>query len=82
MVALRHALKARRPGMAAIDVFDAEPLALDEPLRQQPRALLTPHMGFVCEPVFERFALGVVECLEAWLDGRPLVRQVLAEKAC
>ncbi len=79
MDALRHALDAGRPGMAAIDVFDAEPLPLDEPLRQQPRALLTPHMGFVCEPVFERFALGVVECLEAWLAGQPLVRQVFPE---
>ena len=33
-------------------------------------------LGFVTEPVYQRFAAGVTECLEAWLAGKPLVRSV------
>lgn len=72
--ALVTALEQGQPGFAALDVFDAEPLPLDAPLRQLPNVLLTPHLGFVTEPVFQRFATGVTECLHAWLAGQPLVR--------
>ena len=74
--ALVSALEQGPPGFAALDVFDAEPLALDSPLRQLPNVLLTPHLGFVTEPVFARFSAGVLECLEAWLTGKPLVRVI------
>lgn len=76
--ALARALHEGRIGMAAIDVFDAEPLPLDDPLRQAPRVLLTPHLGFVVEPVFQKFAHGVCECLQAYLAGQPLVRPLVA----
>jgi len=78
MAALPAALAAGRPGMAAIDVFDEEPLPADFPLRGLPNAVLTPHVGFVARPVYEKFARGMVECLEAWLEGRPLVRVLAA----
>jgi phosphoglycerate dehydrogenase-like enzyme len=74
--ALVKALEKGQPGFAALDVFDVEPLPLDEPLRQLPNVLLTPHLGFVTEPVFTRFALGVIECLEAWLGQQALVRVI------
>jgi phosphoglycerate dehydrogenase-like enzyme len=74
--ALVQALAAGRPGSAALDVFDEEPLPPQHPLRRLPNAVLTPHLGFVARPVFERFAAGVVECLAAWLDGRPLPRRL------
>jgi phosphoglycerate dehydrogenase-like enzyme len=74
--ALVQALRQGQPGFAALDVFDTEPLPLDDELRQLPNVLLTPHLGFVTEPVFQRFATGVTECLGAWLAGAPLVRVI------
>jgi phosphoglycerate dehydrogenase-like enzyme len=76
MAALADALAQGRPGFAGIDVFDEEPLPAAYRLRELPNAVLTPHLGFVAEPVFEQFAGGVVECLGAWLEGRPLVREL------
>jgi phosphoglycerate dehydrogenase-like enzyme len=69
--ALVDALKQGRPGFAALDVFDVEPLPQDSPLRHLPNVLLTPHLGFVTEPVFQRFADGVVAHLQAWLKEHP-----------
>ena len=76
--ALVKALEKGQPGFAALDVFDVEPLPMNDPLRQLPNVLLTPHLGFVTEEVFQSFADGVTQCLQAWLEGRPLVR-VLAK---
>ena len=67
--ALCAALRIGRPAFAALDVFDVEPLPADDPLRTLPNTLLTPHLGFVTEPVFARFAQGVAEGLRAWLRG-------------
>ena len=73
-VALVAALKAGRPAMAALDVFSEEPLPSSHPFTTLPNVVLTPHLGFVCEPVFRKFYGDVVEALAAWLDGRPLPR--------
>ncbi|MDP3357432.1 MAG: D-2-hydroxyacid dehydrogenase family protein [Polaromonas sp.] len=73
---LVQALRQGRPGFAALDVFDVEPLPADDPLRGLPNVLLTPHLGFVTEPVFQRFASGVTECLQAWLAGAAPIRPV------
>jgi phosphoglycerate dehydrogenase-like enzyme len=72
--ALVTALQQGRPGFAALDVFDDEPLPAQDALRALHNVLLTPHLGFVTEPVFQRFADGVTECLNAWLTQAPLPR--------
>jgi phosphoglycerate dehydrogenase-like enzyme len=72
MAALPAALDAGRPGMAALDVFDDEPLPADFALLERPNVVLTPHLGFVSDPVFSKFGPGVVANLLAWLDGKPL----------
>lgn len=74
MSSLLAALREGRPAMAALDVYDEEPLAPEHPLRSIKNVVLTPHIGFVSQPVFEAFARGVTECLQAWLRGAPLVR--------
>jgi len=78
MDALAHALAEGRPATAALDVFDEEPLPPEHPLRRLPNAALTPHLGFVAQPVFEQFAAGVVDCLTAWLRGASLPRVLRA----
>ena len=72
--AIVTALKAGRPAMAALDVFSEEPLPTTHPFMALANVVLTPHLGFVCEPVFRKFYGDVVEALNAWLDGKPLPR--------
>ena len=75
MASLIAALDAGRPAIAALDVFDDEPLAADSPLVSRDNVVLTPHLGFVNDPVFGKFGPGVVANLLAWLDGKPLARE-------
>lgn len=70
MDALPRALDQGRPALAALDVFDSEPVPPDHPLRKRRDVVVTPHMGFVCEPVFATFAKGVTEALAGWLAGQ------------
>ena len=70
MTDLSEALVAGRPGQAAVDVFDIEPLPKDDPLRNTPNLLVTPHLGFIAEPIFATFAKGITDTLEAWLDNK------------
>jgi phosphoglycerate dehydrogenase-like enzyme len=69
---LMEALKMGRPGKAALDVFDIEPIPQDSPLRHTPNLLMSPHLGFIAEPIFSSFAKGMVDSLTAWLDGKPI----------
>ncbi|MBJ7379519.1 MAG: D-2-hydroxyacid dehydrogenase family protein [Polynucleobacter sp.] len=69
---LIQALQLGRPGKAAIDVFDIEPIPKNDPLRSTPNLLMTPHLGFIAEPIFKAFAHGINETLLAWTDDKPI----------
>lgn len=69
---LQKALSLGRPRQAAIDVFDIEPLPENDPLRNTPNLLVTPHLGFIAEPIFATFAQEITKTLEAWLDQKPI----------
>ena len=70
--ALVRALAAGRPGWAALDVFEAEPVAPGHPLLGLPNVTLSPHLGYVNAQVFAAFHRGMVEAVGAWLDGAPI----------
>jgi phosphoglycerate dehydrogenase-like enzyme len=70
--ALLAALRSGRIAGAALDVYDVEPLPADHPLRAEPKALLTPHLGYVTEETYRAFYGGMVKAIEAWLDGEPI----------
>ena len=74
MQALEEALEKGRPGFAALDVYDDEPVAPGYSLAKRENVVLSPHLGFVNDPSFEKFGTGAVENLMNWLEGRPLVR--------
>ncbi|MEQ1614582.1 MAG: D-2-hydroxyacid dehydrogenase family protein [Hyphomicrobiaceae bacterium] len=70
--ALLAALQEGRIAAAGLDVYDSEPLAADHPLRSEPRALLTPHLGYVTEETYRLFYGGTVAAIEGWLAGKPV----------
>lgn len=53
--ALLTALSQDRPGAAALDVFENEPLPADYPLRHRENVLLTPHIGYVEKDSYELY---------------------------
>ncbi len=69
--ALLDALAARRI-VAALDVFEAEPLPPDDPLRRAPNTVLSPHLGYVTADNMQDFYRFSIENLLAWLDGSPI----------
>ena len=53
--ALEQALTQGRPGYAALDVFESEPLAPTSALLRIPTVLATPHLGYVEQDSYELY---------------------------
>jgi D-3-phosphoglycerate dehydrogenase len=70
--ALVKALQMGRPGMAAIDVYEKEPL-LDpaDPLLTLPNAICTPHIGYVTREEFEVQFTDIFDQILAYVAGSP-----------
>ncbi|MBW7894613.1 MAG: C-terminal binding protein [Opitutaceae bacterium] len=75
-VALAEALHRNQIAGAGIDVFEAEPLPADHPLRTAPRALLTSHVAWYSESSIPRLQHLAAEEVARGLKGEALKNQV------
>ncbi len=71
--ALLAALRAGRPGYAAVDVYEQEPVTNgDHPFLAMPNVLCTPHLGWAEWDNFELYFREAFEQVVAYAEGRPL----------
>ncbi len=71
--ALEQGLKLGRPGMAAVDVFEDEPvLNANHPLLKLDNALCTPHIGYVERAGYERIFSNIFDQIIAYAAGKPV----------
>jgi D-3-phosphoglycerate dehydrogenase len=71
--ALVAALKAGRPGMAAVDVCEDEPLTdTNHPLLNMPNVVCTPHIGYVSREEYEIQFSDIFDQIVAYAAGNPI----------
>ena len=78
--ALISALRGKKIGGAALDVFPKEPLAPDSPLWDAPNLLITPHTAALTDKQWERHYALFTENLRRYLKGQPLLAVVDKQK--
>ena len=70
--ALVDALRAGRPGMAAVDVYEDEPLTdPHHPLLTMPNVVCTPHIGYVSRDEYEVQFTDIFDQIVAYAAGTP-----------
>jgi D-3-phosphoglycerate dehydrogenase len=69
--ALVSALNRGRPGMAAIDVFDTEPILQGHPLLRLENAVCTPHIGYVEQDGYEQYFDAAFDNVLNFIKGQP-----------
>jgi D-3-phosphoglycerate dehydrogenase / 2-oxoglutarate reductase len=71
--ALVAALRAGRPGMAAVDVYEQEPVRdTAHPLLNMPNVVCTPHLGYVTREEYEVQFADIFEQIIAYAAGAPI----------
>jgi D-3-phosphoglycerate dehydrogenase len=71
--ALVNALRAGRPGFAAVDVYEHEPLTdRDDPLLRLDNVVCTPHIGYVTREEYELQFSDVFDQIVAYAAGTPI----------
>jgi D-3-phosphoglycerate dehydrogenase len=71
--ALVDALRAGRPRMAAIDVYEGEPLLdVNDPLLQMDNVVCTPHIGYVTRDEYEIQFSDIFDQVNAYVAGNPI----------
>lgn len=70
--ALVEALRAGRPGMAAVDVYEDEPVRAGHPLLTMDNVVCTPHIGYVTRDEFEIQFADIFDQIAAYAAGNPV----------
>jgi D-3-phosphoglycerate dehydrogenase len=70
---LVRALQAGRPGMAAVDVYEEEPvLDAHHPLLAMDNVICTPHIGYVTHEEYEIQFSEIFDQITAYCSGKPI----------
>ena len=69
--ALVSALNRGRPGMAAVDVFEIEPVLQGHPLLRLENAICTPHIGYVEQDSYEMYFRAAFENVVNFIKSNP-----------
>ncbi|WP_298832985.1 D-2-hydroxyacid dehydrogenase family protein [uncultured Piscinibacter sp.] len=69
--ALVGALNRGRPGMAAVDVFESEPILQGHPLLRLENAVCTPHIGYVEQDSYELYFRAAFENVVNFIHQKP-----------
>lgn len=70
--ALVSALNRSRPGMAAVDVFESEPILQGHPLLRLENAVCTPHIGYVEQDSYEQYFGAAFDNVVAFVNQQPI----------
>jgi D-3-phosphoglycerate dehydrogenase len=71
--ALVESLRAGRPGMAAVDVYEEEPLRdPDHPLLKMENVVCTPHIGYVTRDEYDLQFSDIFDQITAYAAGTPI----------
>ena len=65
------ALNRGRPGMAAVDVFESEPILQGHPLLRLENAVCSPHIGYVEQDSYELYFRAAFENVVNFVNGQP-----------